>query len=118
MYKLLVIALALAGCTTMQTASSKYNPPTLKGRTVEWHYGSQADVDTVCKTMPQFTSMSSDMQSRSTVNGCFKLEHVAWAPDKCTIYTRSPSRGDGALMDALQHELAHCEGWVHPDYTD
>jgi hypothetical protein len=94
-------------------ASSKFTPPALRGNTVEWVYGSQEMVNAECMKQPQYKMMTESMKAVTTIGGCFKF-----VKDKCVIYTRAPSRGDSMFVDAVQHELAHCEGWVHPNYTD
>jgi hypothetical protein len=114
-YKHLTVLPVLLVCTSCTTniASSRFSPPALKGNVVEWHYGSQAEVNAECMKQPQYKNMSAEMKAGATVNGCFKF-----VKDRCVIYTRAPSRGDSTFVDAVQHELAHCEGWVHPDYAD
>jgi hypothetical protein len=112
-----IIALSLLAASCAPAVHSpmgaKYDPPPVKSGMVVWFFGTQEEVSTRCKGLPAFTHLSAETQGRMTVNACFIKQG-----NNCSIVTRAPAVNDLGNMLELQHEVAHCQGWTHPDYDD
>jgi hypothetical protein len=86
-------ALGLAAC------AGPWDAPQAQPRTVIWRYVAASEVGRLC--------------GDAALVGC-ALRNPQKTGDACMIITRTPRKGDYALVDVLAHEAAHCDGWTHP----
>lgn len=89
--------LVLTACSQ----SDLYTPPDLKQGVVEWIIVDRDKVPKLCGDAGE-----------PRIVGCYKQnEHGG-----CIIITRIPEHGDYSLLDTEIHEIAHCQGWIHPPW--
>ena len=96
------LSLLLVCCSTQQ--QDQWTAPPAEPGVVTWLMVDQKDISEICGISDKY---------HNDVVGCFKMHG-----NECIIITRPPQNNDYSLLDTLQHEVAHCQGWKHPPYPN